>query len=80
MNISTPRNPPATASAWGREKSCLRNSLGRLVVWLLRVTSRPAASEIRKAGTWLTRPSPIVSLVNSAAGLAERHARLDTCR
>ena len=29
---------------------------------MLRVTSKPAASEIKNAGTWLTRPSPIVSL------------------
>jgi hypothetical protein len=34
---------------------------------VLRVTSKPAASEIRNAGTWLTRPSPIVSLVKSSA-------------
>ena len=30
---------------------------------VLRVTSKPAASEIKNAGTWLTRPSPIVSCV-----------------
>ncbi len=60
------QKPPATANACGRENSCLRNSLGRLVDWLLRVTSRPAASEIRNAGTWLTRPSPMVSLVKTA--------------
>ena len=41
-----------------------------------RVTSKPAASEIKKAGTWLTRPSPIVSLVNSAAASPRLHARI----
>ena len=30
------------------------------------MTIRPAASEIRNAGTWLTRPSPIVSLVKTS--------------
>ena len=37
----------------------------------------PAASEIRNAGTCVTSPSPIVSVVNSDAGLAEAHAVLD---
>ena len=53
------------ANACGREKSCRRNSFGRLLSWLLRVTNMPAASEIRKAGTWVTSPSPMVSVVNS---------------
>ena len=60
-----PRKPPATANACGRKKSCRRNSLGRLLSWLLRVTNMPAASEIRNAGTCVTRPSPMVSVVNS---------------
>ncbi len=47
----------------------MKNSLGRFVDWLLRVTSRPAASEIRNAGTWLTNPSPIVSVVNTSAAV-----------
>ena len=29
------------------------------------MTISPAASEIRNAGTWLTSPSPIVSVVNT---------------
>ncbi len=44
---------------------------------VLRVTSKPAASEIKNAGTWLTRPSPMVSRVNSVRRLAEAHADLD---
>ena len=44
---------------------------------MLRVTSKPAASEIRNAGTWLTRPSPIVSCVKSSAASPKRHAVLD---
>ena len=66
-----PRNPPATANACGRENSCWMNSLGRLDFCVLRVISKPAASEIRKAGTWLTSPSPIVSFVNSAPASAK---------
>ena len=65
VKTKIPRKPPATANACGREKSCRRNSPGRLISELLRVTSRPAASEIRKAGTWVTRPSPMVSVVKS---------------
>ena len=77
VKIKMARKPPATANACGREKSCRRNSLGRLLSWLLRVTNMPAASEIRKAGTCVTSPSPIVSVVNSDAGLAQAHAVLD---
>ena len=61
------RNPPVTASACGREKSCVTNCCGRFVFCVLRVTSKPAASEMRNAGTWLTRPSPIVSRVKTPA-------------
>ena len=35
----------------------------QVTLCVLRVTSKPAASEIKNAGTWLTRPSPIVSRV-----------------
>ena len=59
------RKPPVTASACGREKSCCTNSRGRFDFCVLRVTSKPAASEMRNAGTWLTRPSPIVSCVKT---------------
>ena len=41
------------------------------------MTSKPAANEIKNAGTWLTRPSPIVSVVNSEAASRRAHARLD---
>ena len=34
---------------------------------LLRVTINPAPSAVMNAGTWLTRPSPIVIFVNSSA-------------
>ena len=71
------RKPPATAKACGRENSCCRNSAGRSLSLLLRVTSRPAANEIRNAGTWLTRPSPMVSLVKSEPAWPRRHAGLD---
>ena len=65
VNTRMPRNPPVTASACGREKSCCMNSRGMFDFCVLRVTSKPAASEIKNAGTWLTRPSPIVSRVKS---------------
>ena len=74
------QKPPATANACGREKSCRKNSLGRLLSWLLRVTNMPAASEIRKAGTCVTSPSPIVSVVNSLPASIEAHARSGRCR
>ena len=45
---------------------------------MLRVTSKPAASEIKNAGTWLTRPSPIVSRVKSVGRLAEASCRTAT--
>ncbi len=41
------------------------------------MTSKPAANEIKNAGTWLTRPSPIVSFVNTEPASGKRHARLD---
>ncbi len=53
-----------TASTCGRPRSCSVTSCPRSVSDEDRVTIRPAASEIRNAGTWLTRPSPIVSFVN----------------
>ncbi len=43
----------------------------------LRVTIRPAESEIRNAGTWLTRPSPMVSLVKTLTASAEAHPVVD---
>ena len=60
-----------------RARKQLRNELRRQIATspLERVTSKPAASEIKKAGTWLTRPSPIVNRVNSAAASADLHAR-----
>ena len=67
VNTRMQRNPAATAKACGREKSCLRNSAGRSVSVLLRVTSKPAAKEMRKAGTCVTRPSPMVSVVKTDA-------------
>ena len=67
VNTRMPRNPAATANACGREKSCLRNSAGRSVSVLLRVTSKPAAKEMRNAGTCVTRPSPMVSVVKTEA-------------
>ena len=48
---STARNAPVMASACGLEKSWLINCRGKLVRCVLRVTSRPAASEIKNAGT-----------------------------
>ena len=60
-----PRNTAADASTPGRVKSCSTTSRLRSVEDDDRVTIRPAASEIRNAGTWLTRPSPIVSLVKT---------------
>ena len=41
---------------------------------------RPAASEVRKAGTWLTRPSPMVSLVKTSAASAGLMPPLTTPR
>ena len=46
VKISTPTNAPATTSACGREKSCFRNCTGRSTFWVLRVTSKPAASDV----------------------------------
>ena len=40
-------------------------SPGKSLSTLVRVTSRAAAIEIRSAGTCVTRPSPIVSFVNT---------------
>ena len=61
--ISTARNPPVIARACGRANSWPINSCGKLLFRVLRVTSKPAANEIKNAGTWLTRPSPIVKCV-----------------
>ncbi len=78
VNTSIPRNPAVTASACGREKSCWMNCARQIGFGsLLRVTSKPAASEIRNAGTWLTRPSPIVELREQRGRLADAHAVLD---
>ena len=63
VKIRIAKNPPVTASACGREKICCMNSRGKFAFCVLRVTSKPAASEIKNAGTWLTRPSPIVKCV-----------------
>jgi GMP synthase (glutamine-hydrolysing) len=52
VKVNIPKNPAATNNACGRENNCLRNSAGRLEAWLLRVTSKPAASEIKNAGLY----------------------------
>ena len=67
VKINIAKNPPVTASACGRENNCRKNSLGKFVSLLERVTSKPAANEIKNAGTWLTSPSPIVSFVKISA-------------
>ncbi len=55
-------NARRSISALGLANSWLRISSPRLVLLLVRVTIRPAASETMKAGTWLTRPSPMRQL------------------
>ncbi len=69
-----PRKPPVTANACGREKSCEMNSLGRLVSLLERVTSKPAASEIRNAGTCAHQAVADGELGEDLGRLGERHA------
>ena len=65
VNDSRPRNTAAVPSTPGFQKSWPTTSRPRSVEDDERVTISPAASEIRNAGTWLTRPSPIVSLVKT---------------
>ena len=50
------------ASACGREKICCMNSRGKFDFCVLRVTSRPAASEIKNAGTWLMQEKAELTL------------------
>ena len=61
-DIST-RNTAAMISALRLGEELASISSPRFLRLLVRVTIRPAASETMNAGTWLTRPSPIVSLV-----------------
>ncbi len=67
VKINKPMKTAATARACGREKIWAMNWPGRFVSCEPRVTSKPAASEIKKAGICVTSPSPIVSRVNSEA-------------
>ena len=60
-----PTKTAAIPSTAGLVNSCSITSRFRSVEDDERVTISPAASEIRNAGTWLTRPSPIVSLVKT---------------
>ena len=47
------------------KKSWVNTSRPRSVEDDERVTIKPAANEIKNAGTWLTSPSPIVNLVKT---------------
>ena len=60
-----PRNAAAVPSTAGLEKSWPTTSRLKSVDDDDRVTISPAASEVKKAGIWLTSPSPIVSLVKT---------------
>ena len=78
VNASRTRKPAADGqhARGGRRAARSRRGRGRS-----RTTtgsrSGPAASEIRNAGTWLTRPSPIVSLVKTLTASPSAHAVLD---
>ena len=61
VKISNNKKTPEMINASGREKICRRNSPEKFDFWVLRVVSNAAAKEIKNAGTWLTKPSPIVS-------------------
>jgi hypothetical protein len=56
------RKTPDTISAGGFEKIWRMNSPEKSDFCVLRVVSNAAANEIKNAGTWLTKPSPMVSL------------------
>ena len=55
VKTSNPKKAAATPKASGREKICFKNSAGKSCFCVLRVTSKPAANEIKNAGTWLTK-------------------------
>jgi len=69
----TPRTamkPDVTNRASGLPRSWLCVSAERLPSPEARLTMRPAAVEMRSAGIWLTRPSPMESSVNVCAASA----------
>ena len=61
--ISTSANTATITSDFGLANSWASISLPRSLLLLVRVTIRPAPSEMTNAGIWLTSPSPMVSLV-----------------
>ncbi len=65
VSAMNPRNAAAVPSTAGFENNWLVTSALKSVDDDDRVTISPAASEIKNAGIWLTRPSPIVSFVNT---------------
>ena len=65
VSAISPRNAAAVTRTAGFENNWPVTSTFRSVDADERVTISPAASEIKNAGTWLTRPSPIVSLVKT---------------
>ena len=65
VNAINPRKTAAVASTPGCENSWPTTSRLRSVDDDERVTINPAASEVKNAGTWLTRPSPMVSFVKT---------------
>ena len=65
VRAMSPRNAAAVPITAGFENNWPVTSRFRSVDDDERVTISPAASEIKNAGTWLTRPSPIVSLVKT---------------
>ncbi len=60
-------NPPVTKRASGLPRSCAFVSAERLPSPEARLTMRPAAVEMSRAGIWLTRPSPMERSVNVCA-------------
>ena len=69
------KKPPVTASACGREKSCWKNC-GRFDFCVLRVTSKPAASEIEERRHLAHQAVADGEPREELGGLGERHAVL----
>ncbi len=55
--------PPETRSTWGSAAIWLVSWWPRLELAAARVTIMPVAEDMRRAGIWVTSPSPTVSRV-----------------